>query len=208
MAATTIAGLSQRQIVDASFGQLQEVGLDALSMRGVAGRLGVQAPAIYWHFRNKAELLEAMVLTIYQTAISAVPAGTGWQPWLLAFGRILRQTLLSHRDGARLCVKSKPLGSAPDPMKEASYPLVAAGLAVDVAVARIYLVISLTIGCVSFEQAGEIQEFIADVMDFERAFEAGLTAMVAGFWEPGGAQNNPVCLAEELSAHSTGSEIG
>jgi TetR/AcrR family tetracycline transcriptional repressor len=35
-------------------------GLDALTLRALAGRLGVQAPTLYWHVRNKAELLDAL----------------------------------------------------------------------------------------------------------------------------------------------------
>jgi TetR/AcrR family tetracycline transcriptional repressor len=39
---------------------LNEVGIDALSTRAIAQRLGVQQPALYWHFKNKRALLDAM----------------------------------------------------------------------------------------------------------------------------------------------------
>ena len=52
--------LDKAQIVDEALGLLNEVGIDALSTRLLAQRLKVQQPALYWHFRNKRALLDAM----------------------------------------------------------------------------------------------------------------------------------------------------
>ena len=35
-------------------------GLDALTVRALAGELGVRAPALYWHFAHKRALLDEM----------------------------------------------------------------------------------------------------------------------------------------------------
>jgi len=43
---------------------LDEVGLDGLTLRRLAAELGVQAPALYWHFANKRELLDHMAQAI------------------------------------------------------------------------------------------------------------------------------------------------
>ena len=52
--------LDRERIVDAAMALLDEVGLDAFSTRALAARLGVRQPALYWHFRNRRALLEAM----------------------------------------------------------------------------------------------------------------------------------------------------
>lgn len=37
-----------------------EQGLEVLSLRTLAARLGVQAPTLNWHVKNKSELLDAV----------------------------------------------------------------------------------------------------------------------------------------------------
>jgi AcrR family transcriptional regulator len=52
-----------RQIVDAARQLIEEQGLEALSMRQLAERLGIRAPSIYKHFQGK-EALEAILISI------------------------------------------------------------------------------------------------------------------------------------------------
>ncbi|OTN88318.1 hypothetical protein A5819_000770 [Enterococcus sp. 7E2_DIV0204] len=53
--------LSKEKIVQAAFQLLSEKPeLEKLSMRKVAQKLGIQAPAIYWHIENKQALLQSM----------------------------------------------------------------------------------------------------------------------------------------------------
>ncbi|MGX7245365.1 TetR/AcrR family transcriptional regulator C-terminal domain-containing protein [Enterococcus quebecensis] len=53
--------LSKEKIVQAAFELLEETPeLEKLSMRKVAKKLDVQAPAIYWHVENKQALLQSM----------------------------------------------------------------------------------------------------------------------------------------------------
>lgn len=93
----------------AAFDILDEAGLDALSMRRLADRLGVQSPALYWHFANKRELLEGMAEQIYLAA-GMGPPGTEetWQEWIARRARAYRQALNSHRDGARVATEANP----------------------------------------------------------------------------------------------------
>lgn len=96
--------LDREQVVSEAVRLLDDEGLDALSLRTLAARLGVQAPTLYWHIRNKAELLDAVADAIMDDAIAAVPAsGTGddWAQWLLSALIALRSAMLRHRDGAR-----------------------------------------------------------------------------------------------------------
>ncbi|GAA3121981.1 TetR/AcrR family transcriptional regulator C-terminal domain-containing protein [Streptosporangium carneum] len=84
---------------------LDDVGLDGLTMRLVAGELGVQAPALYWHVKNKQELLDAMAGLMLVEAVEGMEMpgrGVSWSEWLGDAARRLRRMMLRHRDGARV----------------------------------------------------------------------------------------------------------
>jgi TetR/AcrR family transcriptional regulator, tetracycline repressor protein len=97
--------LDRQQVVVAALKLLDEDGLDALSFRTLARRLGVQAPTLYWHIVSKAELLDALADIIMDDAIRAIPtssSGDGWEEWMLTVLVELRKAMLRHRDGARV----------------------------------------------------------------------------------------------------------
>ena len=54
--------LAREDVVWAGLRLLDEVGLDNLSLRKLAKELGIQAPTLYWHFKNKQDLLDEMIL--------------------------------------------------------------------------------------------------------------------------------------------------
>jgi AcrR family transcriptional regulator len=59
------SGLTVRAIVEAAMALADEAGLDALSMRQVAERLGVGTMSLYTHVPGKAELTELMIDRAY-----------------------------------------------------------------------------------------------------------------------------------------------
>lgn len=75
------------EILDAALAVAAERGLDALSMRAVAGRLGLTAMALYGYFRSKEDLLDAVVGRLL-SEIPTPPAGLGWREVIehLAYG--------------------------------------------------------------------------------------------------------------------------
>ncbi|WP_068007335.1 TetR/AcrR family transcriptional regulator C-terminal domain-containing protein [Nocardia pseudobrasiliensis] len=84
---------------------LNEVGLDGLTMRALARRLNVQAPALYWHVKNKQELLDAMATIMYADTVGGIEAprrGVEWDEWAADWAKRLRRTMLRYRDGARV----------------------------------------------------------------------------------------------------------
>jgi AcrR family transcriptional regulator len=61
-AATPPRGTLNRDLIAAvALQQVDELGLEALTMRRLGAALGVEAMAIYHHFRNKDELLDALM---------------------------------------------------------------------------------------------------------------------------------------------------
>jgi TetR/AcrR family tetracycline transcriptional repressor len=102
--------IGRDRIVDEALLLLDEVGMDKLSTRKLAERLGVQQPALYWHFRNKSELLDAInseMLLRYHSERLPKP-GQDWIAFTLANARSIRKTLLTVRDGARLTAGTRP----------------------------------------------------------------------------------------------------
>lgn len=102
--------IGRDRIVDEALLLLDEVGIDKLSTRKLAERLGVRQPALYWHFRNKSELLDAInseMLLRYHCDRLPKP-GQDWMTFTLANARSIRRTLLSVRDGARLTAGTRP----------------------------------------------------------------------------------------------------
>ncbi|WP_424187732.1 TetR/AcrR family transcriptional regulator C-terminal domain-containing protein [Actinokineospora sp. G85] len=98
-------GITRERIVTAALEFLDDQGMDALTVRALASRLDVRASALYWHVRNKQELLDEMgteVMRRVACAFAAVPQGDGWRDDLAAYARVLRSEYLLHRDGARV----------------------------------------------------------------------------------------------------------
>lgn len=100
--------LRREAVVRAALRLLDRVGLDALTVRRLAEELGVQNPALYWHFKSKQELLDQMAAAMLADAFAAVEtldaraAEASWADWLADLAQAFRAALLSHRDGARL----------------------------------------------------------------------------------------------------------
>ena len=58
--------ISAEQIMLGARSLAEEVGLDALSMPKLAEHLGIGVTSIYWYFRNKNDLLEALTIAAAQ----------------------------------------------------------------------------------------------------------------------------------------------
>jgi len=173
--------LDRPGIVRAAFAVLDETGLEGLRLHLVAARLGVKAPALYWHVRNKAELIGLMAATLSIRAARARQAATGWRSKLETYGRTLRRTMLRHRDAARLCVIAPPIASPDVVADRLARPLVAAGMDRGSALSCQAAVIAYTVGWVAYEQNHRMHEYLAKMIDFPRSFDQGLRALVRGF---------------------------
>jgi len=97
-----MAEISRRTIVAEALNLLNEVGLDEVSLRRLASRLGVKAPSLYWYVEDKAALLGLMSETVFQSCLDRVPPCDSWQSWLRAFGLSLFSAQNEVRDCARL----------------------------------------------------------------------------------------------------------
>ncbi|MFE7314005.1 TetR/AcrR family transcriptional regulator C-terminal domain-containing protein [Streptomyces sp. NPDC057555] len=177
--------INRAAVVAEALDLLDEVGLDAVSTRRLAKRLGVEQPALYWYFRTKKDLLAAMAeaaMAPHATAPLPEP-GDDWQEWFLDNTHSFRRTLLMRRDGARLHAGSTPAGDL-DRIRRKMDFLVTSGVPERDAQMAMLAAGRFTVGSVLEEQAdtGAGADLPADVpvIDHESAFEAGLALILNG----------------------------
>lgn len=200
--------LDKTQVVDTALRLLNGVGLDGLTLRAIAKELNVQAPALYWHFKNKQELLDEMATEMYSrmTADDPLTPDATWRERLLTSNRGLRTALLSHRDGAKVFSGSRFTGTLHAVEMERTLRLfTAAGFTLTQAVRATTTAYMYTLGFVTEEQGvqplpGERREGYdiderarrmadfplsaaagAEIFeDYEQHFEDGLALVIAG----------------------------
>ena len=101
--------IDRQGVVGAALGLLDEVGLDGLSMRRLAERVGVKAASLYWHVRDKEELLGLLADEICAGVREPNP-DLPWREKLETLVRENRRVLLGHRDAARILAGTVPSG--------------------------------------------------------------------------------------------------
>jgi TetR/AcrR family tetracycline transcriptional repressor len=103
--------LDRATIVRTALRLLNEVGINGLSTRRIAAELGIKSASLYWHFKDKNELLAEMSGTMFEECLPA-PNVSGadfdWEEWLADGCRAIRRTALSRRDGAQVMAWPRP----------------------------------------------------------------------------------------------------
>ena len=102
--------LTQDTIVDAALRVLDADGLDGLSMRRVGEELNVGAASIYWHVRNKEELLQLILERVVGEMDLPEPDPARWKEQLRDYAFQVRDVLHRHRDVARISFGRIPSG--------------------------------------------------------------------------------------------------
>ncbi len=95
------AGLSRSRLVSEALRLVQEDGLDALSMRGLADRLHVKAASLYWHVRDRSELLELLAESILET-VRPARSRPDWRSSVLDAVAALAERVAAQKDANRV----------------------------------------------------------------------------------------------------------
>ena len=147
--------LTRETIVQGALELLNEVGLDEFTTRRLADKLGIQSPTLYWHFKSKRELLDAMAYAMLKD-LDARPMpvpGSDWRALWLEGARGFRRALLAYRDGARVHAGTLPSVNQL-PRAEASMQLLCSeGFAPEKALAIMLTFSRFVVGWVLEEQA-------------------------------------------------------
>jgi TetR/AcrR family transcriptional regulator, tetracycline repressor protein len=145
-------------------------------------RLGVQAPTLYWHIRNKAELVNALADAILRDELAAMAPptdGEPWREWLIGVAKRLRRAMLAHPDGARVISAAHLSPTLAAISERAMRTLVDSGLPLREARLTVLVVQKFTLGHVLEEQAPPPD---TDGFDLD-AFTRRYPTIVAGIGE-------------------------
>jgi AcrR family transcriptional regulator len=181
-------GLSRDRVVDIALTIVDRDGLDGLTMRRLAGELGVEAMSLYHWFPNKAAILDELVeVALRETAaVVGSSADGGWRQSLRALAVAHRHVLLAHPNTIP-CMNSGP-GKSVESMRVIERMLDVLrrdGFSPVMAVQAMQAVFAYITGAVSAEIGrttphGPIEEFLArlPVEQFPRVHE--LAAIFSG----------------------------
>jgi AcrR family transcriptional regulator len=94
-------GLTRARLVAAALELVSEGGTDGLTMRGLADRLDVRAASLYWHVRDRGELLD-LVAEAVLAAVPSVDPRRGWRDAVGDLCAAIGGIAASRRDAARI----------------------------------------------------------------------------------------------------------
>jgi len=123
--------ITRNDVVRAAIDVLDDEGLAGLTLRGVAARLGVSAPTLYWHVKDKRHLLDLVaerVLAEVPESTRAPREGVSVWEWLAESTRLRRALLLAHRDSVQVVAGNRPTEDGRPGIERTLEVLVEAGL--------------------------------------------------------------------------------
>jgi len=145
--------ITRETIVEAGLRVLERVGMDALSMRLVADELRTGAASLYWHVRNKDELLQLLFERLNDEIELPEPDPMRWQEQVKMLGRRVRDLAHRRRDYARLSLGRIPSGPSLARFAEWMFQLLVPVGVPDHVIAYAGDLFSLYVGAFAFEES-------------------------------------------------------
>jgi AcrR family transcriptional regulator len=96
--------LTRERVLHAAVALADEQGLDALSMRRLGQRVGVEAMSLYNHVANKDEVLAGMVELVF-AEVENPPADVGWKEAMRRTAVSSYQAFMRHRWACGLAMR-------------------------------------------------------------------------------------------------------
>jgi AcrR family transcriptional regulator len=139
--------LTRDRVVAEALVVIAEDGVQALTMRRLAGRLGVVPGAVYRHVRNKQQLQDLLLDGVLAEIDVHLDPSLPWTEQLKVLAHRLRQVLEAHPGVAGILKTRDPLGPHSLALAEAFLgPLQAAGFADRDAGLAFFLLVDYTVG--------------------------------------------------------------
>jgi len=174
--------LNLDQIVDEAIVLLREEGLDEVTLRKLAARLGVEAPSLYRHIGGKPRLQALITLKLFRMQLDQVGMRSSWQEWLVELGRMFWTTQGAIPDCARLVLTTKFEPEQLSTMSDwAAAALVAHGIDRATAFEMHLSVQAFVLGLGGLAD-GPNTDFMRRTMPLDAILDHTLSALVSG-WE-------------------------
>lgn len=100
--------ISRERAARAALDVIDTQGLTGLNLETVARRIGVKAPSLYYHFKDKSELLSEVALCIFRDIKVSFSATDRWDDMLVSVSVATRRTILLHPNAAPLLLEFFP----------------------------------------------------------------------------------------------------
>lgn len=148
-ARSTAPPLHRDRVIDAALRLVDEHGIEALSIRRLAGELGVGVMTIYNHVPSKASLLDGVCERVLAALDLDAGAPGPWEDRIRAYATAWRAAALAH-PGAFPLLLTRQLASAAAlrPTDTALAPLLDAGLDAATAVHVLRAFVAFQTGCI------------------------------------------------------------
>ena len=104
--------LSKQVVVERGLALADAEGLDALTIRRLATELGVTPMALYWHFRNKEELLAALGDQVWRELDTNIDRAAPWHVQMRGLLESLLDVLRSHPCASQLILAGEKQSDA------------------------------------------------------------------------------------------------
>jgi TetR/AcrR family tetracycline transcriptional repressor len=121
------SGLTRERLVAAALDLINREGLEALSMRALADELEVKAASLYWHVRDRRELIELLAESILETVPRPRHRST-WRDGVLAIAEALRRRVSAQKDAGRVLLEVPDALERSDTFADLKAQLQSAGL--------------------------------------------------------------------------------
>jgi len=139
--------LTRQRVVAEALAVIAQDGVEALTMRSLAARLGVVPGAVYHHVRNKQQLQDLLLDGVLAEVDFTVDPSLPWTEQLKVLAHRLRQVLERHPGIASILKTRDPLGPHSLALAEALLaPLRAAGFGDREAGLAFFLLVDYTVG--------------------------------------------------------------
>ena len=151
--------LTRERVVEEALAVIAHDGAQALTMRRLAGRLGVVPGALYHHVRNKQQLQDLLLDGVLAEVDLDLDSSLGWTEQLKVLAHRLRQVLEDHPGVAGILKTRDPLGPHSLALAEAFLsPLQTAGFGDREAGLAFFLLLDYTIGFAVSTPATSVNE--------------------------------------------------
>jgi AcrR family transcriptional regulator len=176
--------LSADEILRGAFDFVEHESVDALSMPRLGQHLGVGVTSIYWYYKSKEELLDAMTVAAmshFYELLPEIPA-VSWDEHLKEFFRQVRQIFQAHHVLCDLVIMrsgnftSETVRSTWDRLEGLLAALCAAGFSTEVATEAYFMLSVYTRGCLMIERMIETSPRRHGSTSLEGVLQADVTS--------------------------------
>lgn len=100
--------ISEDKILEASWELLGEEGIEKLSMRRLADRLGIQAPSLYWYFKSKQNLFQRLANQVSKIILEEFHSEGDWKEQLTELAVTVRSVLSRYPCSTQIMMMTLP----------------------------------------------------------------------------------------------------